>query len=349
MSRSADVRLPAAFDDLDTGITLHHGETAAILDGNDALSRLYGYSIEELRGMEIEDYTAPTTTYTQARAVSQIRDAAEGESQVFEWQIQRATGELRWVRVHLNPTTIDDTRCVLAEIHDITTYRSQERRLRLLNRVIRHNLRNEMTLLGGYADQIKSAVEDDRLEDIAETVVDIAYEIGSLSDSVGQLEAIASPDATDRSPTDLTAAVRSAAEEVATAHPDADVAISASEPVWVVADDGIEYAITHAVENAIVHNDRDAPSVSVTVTDEPASGRAIVRVVDDGPPIPAVETEVLNQDVTATEVYHGSGIGLWIMQWCVTSHGGDLTFEENDPRGNVVRFSLPRTEPPTDD
>ncbi|WP_338006265.1 hypothetical protein [Natronoglomus mannanivorans] len=30
------------------------------------------------------------------------------------------------------------------------------------------------------------------------------------------------------------------------------------------------------------------------------------------------------------------------MQWCVDALGGELLFEENDPRGNVVRFFLPR-------
>lgn len=282
MDGHPDVRLPAMFDDLDVGITLHHPETGAILDVNDSLGELYGYSPAELRDMTVGDFTAPSTKFSQDEAVRRIRAAADGESDVFEWQVERKNGELIWVNVHLNPSTVDGTRCVVAEIHDVTEFRERERRLRLLSRIVRHNLRNEMTLLMGYAERLKEAVDEESLEDEVETILEIAREVGTLSDSVRQIE----------------------------------------------------------------HNDRDAPSVTVTVTDDPDDDRGVVRVADDGPPIPDVETAVLDGDEATSTTHHGSGVGLWVMQWCVDSLGGELTFAENDPRGNVVAISLPRVVPP---
>jgi hypothetical protein len=33
------------------------------------------------------------------------------------------------------------------------------------------------------------------------------------------------------------------------------------------------------------------------------------------------------------------------MKWCIESLGGELEFEERDPRGNVVRLYLPPKSP----
>ena len=342
---TSEGELPSALERLDIGITLHDPETAAVVDVNAALEELYGYTREELRTMDIEDYTAPSTKYTQELAVEQIREAANGIPHQFEWQIERSNGERRWVRVHLSPVTLDGTKYVTAEIQDISGYKAREQRLRLLSRIVRHNLRNEMNVLMGHADHLREAVEDDDLESTAETVFEIATEVGTLSDSITQLEEIASPTGTERSPTNLTEVARSVVENARSAYPAATVTLDAPTDVWVIADQGIEYAVSHAVENAVEHNGGRAPTVIVSVESDPVTDEGVIRITDDGPPIPDVEIEVLDEATETTGTYHGSGVGLYVMQWCVDSLGGVLRFESNEPRGNVVSMILPRVSP----
>ena len=43
-----------------------------------------------------------------------------------------------------------------------------------------------------------------------------------------------------------------------------------------------------------------------------------------------------------TPLQHGSGLGFWLVHWIVTASGGELRFEENDPRGSVVTLCLER-------
>ena len=344
MDSSPDVTLPAAFNDLDIGIVLRDPETGAALDVNEQVEQLYGYSRAALLEMEIGDFTAPSTTFSQAEAIRRIRAAADGESQVFEWQVERATGELVWIRVRLNRTTIDGTTCVIAEIREITEYKARERRLRLLNRVVRHNLRNETNVLLGYADRLKQAVEAKTLEEEVETILEIATEIGALSDSIRQLEQIATPDATQRSLTNIGELVHEVVAEAQSEYTAAEITFDTHDDVWVNADTGLRYAIRHAIENAVEHNDRDVPTVEVAVSIDSPTGQAAIAVSDDGPAIPDIEIDVLKEDVAASSTYHGSGVGLWVMQWCVDSLGGELVFEENSPRGNVVRFLLPQVD-----
>jgi K+-sensing histidine kinase KdpD len=175
--------------------------------------------------------------------------------------------------------------------------------------------------------------------------VEITNEVGTLSDSVRQIEEIAEPDATERSPTDLRDVVEAAVERARREYDDATVRLDNAASVTVVADEGVTYAVEHAIENAVEHNDRRAPEVTVTVVEDRANQRGIIRVADDGPPIPAVEIDVLETDVEASSTYHGSGVGLWVMQWCVDSLGGELSFAENTPRGNLVSIALPTVGP----
>jgi PAS domain S-box-containing protein len=342
MGSCDDVELPPSLNDLDIGVVLHDPETGEILDVNDRLLTLYGYRRQQLLNLDVADYTPPSTKFTQQEALNRIQAAANGDPQDFEWQVERENGELRWVRVHLNPTTINQVECVLAEIKDITEYRAREQRLRLLSRIIRHNLRNQATALMGYTDRIKQAVEDETLEKELDTIIDISTEVGTLSDSVRQLEEIAEPDATERSATDLRRLVKPVFDEFRNEHTGADFTFEAVGDVHVVADRGLRYAVEHAIENAIEHNDQATPVVSVIVADDSERNRGVIRIADNGPQIPETEVKVLNEEVEASSTYHGTGVGLWVMRWCVDSLGGELFFEENSPRGNIIVMELPK-------
>jgi two-component system sensor histidine kinase RegB len=42
-----------------------------------------------------------------------------------------------------------------------------------------------------------------------------------------------------------------------------------------------------------------------------------------------------------TPLEHSTGLDLWLVYWVVALSGGELAFEENDPRGTVVTIALP--------
>ena len=344
MTDKGELDLPPMFDALDVGITVHEPDTGEILAVNNKLVELYGYTAAELREMTVADYTAPSTKYTQTEAVKRIQQAASGNPQQFDWQIERANGELRWVTVHLKRTTIDDVAVVVAEIQDITDQRARERRLRLLSRIVRHNLRNQMMVVTGRAKRVRESITDSTLTEQLSTVIDVATDAGEMAEAVSQIEAIADPNGTQRSATDLTTLVESICTGATERHSHADITLDAPGELLAVTDDGIKYALEQAIENAIEHNDLAEPTVEITVRTGEDGDMAVIQITDDGPQIPAVEREVLDEMVETSSTYHGTGVGLWVMQWCVNSLGGALSFETNEPRGNIVTITLPRRE-----
>jgi signal transduction histidine kinase len=99
-------------------------------------------------------------------------------------------------------------------------------------------------------------------------------------------------------------------------------------------------AVDNLLENAVVHTTSLSPTVEVTVRRDEETGTVEVSVADDGPGIPRQEREVL-VDGQETPLDHGSGIGLWLVNWIVSESMGTVSFGENDPTGSVVTLRLP--------
>lgn len=343
-------RLPPFADRLSVTLLLHDPGTEAIVDANAAAESLYGYPVEELRTLAISEVSTESPRFSGEEAERRIRAAAEGTERVFEWQIRRRDGEVRWVRVRLSPTDVNGSRYVLAEIEDVTEFKTRTRRLQLLHRIIRHNLRNDMNVVMGHAESLQRALDEEDRRRQTEIIQEVAEDVGGLTESVARIEEIATNDATDFVPTDVVAVLEDVAAEFGAAAPDARIDVVGDDEVWVSADRGLRYGVESAVTNAIEHNDRPEPTVtlrarSTTATDGVPS-RAIVEVVDDGPPIPDVEVDAIAADEQVSETYHGTGVGMFVMKWCAESLGGSLTIRESSPRGNVVEFAFPLLRAP---
>lgn len=79
----------------------------------------------------------------------------------------------------------------------------------------------------------------------------------------------------------------------------------------------------------------------MTVDVESAGEYSAVVVTDKNPTIPDMERKILTGEKGQAPLYHGSGMGLWLVTLFVTYSDGVLEFEENEPRGNIVTIRLP--------
>lgn len=99
-----------------------------------------------------------------------------------------------------------------------------------------------------------------------------------------------------------------------------------------------------ALENAIIHNDRPTPEVTINIRQsiEDRTGEWVKVVIgDNGPGIPENEQKTIESG-EETQLQHGSGFGLWIVYWAVSLLGGEVTLEDNSPRGTRVILNLPK-------
>ena len=215
---------------------------------------------------------------------------------------------------------------------DVTRERRREQRLDVLNRVLRHNLRNKMTAVAGNAELIADRSEDDRLVDIADIIDSSARELIDIGEKARTFEQCRREGPHYR-PVDLEAVLTDAVADYRGAAAGVDVRTHADA---TPATDSklLRLVVGNLVENAVEHVDDATVSVTASVAD----GELRVTVADDGPGIPDSELVPLDAG-TETQLEHATGIGLWVVQWSVDSLGGTVSFDTDD--GTVVTVRLP--------
>jgi signal transduction histidine kinase len=78
----------------------------------------------------------------------------------------------------------------------------------------------------------------------------------------------------------------------------------------------------------------------VKVSVEKQGKTAVLKVADDGPGISHAELEVLERR-EETQLQHGSGVGLWLVDWIIDLSQGDLGYETREPSGTVATVRVP--------
>jgi len=233
-----------------------------------------------------------------------------------------------------------------------------------VDRVLQHNLRNALTVIRGRAREIAEADLGDRGDvgrgdgergdddrpadgdpvDVAESasyVVSRAEALLATSEKAHGITEILS-DAPEVEPIDVGRTVDGLVASLAGEFPNARISAStpaegtavASATAW------LDRALKELVRNAVVHHDRD-PTVDVAVESSPEAVR--VRIADDGPGMTDMNRDVLETGRAVDALYHGSGLGLWLVYWVLQQSGGSATVEDADPRGTAVTVSLARS------
>lgn len=108
------------FNAVNESIFIHDANTGAVLDVNNAMQDLYGFSYEEALQMGPDDGSLGTSPYSAAEAAQWMAKAIAEGPQVFEWFARKKSGELFWVEVALRSANISGFRRILAVVRDIT-------------------------------------------------------------------------------------------------------------------------------------------------------------------------------------------------------------------------------------
>jgi len=224
----------------------------------------------------------------------------------------------------------------LVTLHDVTDRELREQRLTVLNRVLRHNLRNKVDVLKGNAELLEAEPElpPERERDAVGTIAETADAIAQLGHDARAIDQFVS-EGTATADVDVVTVVD---EALAAVDPAEGVAVRRQLPDTAPVETNrlaLAGALESTLDNAVTHAES-----TVEIAVENTDGQYRITVADDGAGIPDRELEYLESG-TETPLQHGTGLGLWQLKWAVTTMGGDLSFDTGD--GTTVTFTVPDT------
>lgn len=223
-------------------------------------------------------------------------------------------------------------------LYNITEERQREQQLAVLNRVLRHNLRNETTVIGGYAELLEEAVVDPEHAAKAESITAASDRLNNIAEKVRSFEQVQSRDIQPES-VSLQETLSAVLEPHTESYSEATITSTVDPPSLRVRTDPVllEMLLENLVENALVHSVNE-PAVHVAASDSPETTADVrFEVRDTNEPIPEQELDTIRAG-TESPLQHGQGIGLWLSYWCTRRLRGNITFEYDD--GNVVAVTL---------
>ncbi|MFB6161187.1 MAG: PAS domain S-box protein [Haloferacaceae archaeon] len=307
---------------------------------NQAVLDLLGFeSREELIGRSIFDVIHPEDRERARRELETVIEKKESTGPT-RMRLRPPEGDVRYVRVSTAIGRFLGTDVGQAVAVDVTDREERDRQLQVLDRWLRHNIRNEINVIDGLAARIRRDADADAAE-CAREIQAHAERLVEQADHERELIEVLAPDADgERVPVAVTRLVEEAVREQRAAHPAATVELTRRDEFEARAIPAVGRAVDELVENAIVHNAADEPTVHVE-TELVDAETGAVRVADDGPGIPEAERNCLLLDREIDQLFHGSGLGLVLVYWTVRLSGGEVAFAENEPRGSVVTVRLP--------
>ncbi|MDS0295197.1 PAS domain S-box protein [Halogeometricum luteum] len=331
-----------AIEDSQLGIVITEladdGERAVFT--NRAFETLTGYAREEVDRSPRELLAGKRTS--AAVTAEFERALANRESASAELVSYRKDGSPYWDSVSLSPVHGDGGAVthVVAFHRDVTERERTRRLVGLFNRVFRHNFRNEMNLVLGHADLLSSLDATDRIEEVRRSADVIHRTAESLLDFSRRLRELERYADRDRDPVridprSLLSTVRETCEQ---RFPEVTLHTTVATDRSVCAGDELGQALLELVSNAAEHND---PPVAVTVSVDDAGDRVEVRLEDDGAGILPGEVAFIESG-RETALDHGSGLGLWFVNWVVTWYGGSFQIGPGPTgTGTVATLRLP--------
>ncbi|TQQ80962.1 PAS domain S-box protein [Halonotius terrestris] len=343
--RERELRIKTrAIDDADIGITISDPTQPdePLVYVNEGFERITGYDADNAVGRNCRFLQGKATDPDE---VARFRSALENESSVTVELINyRQDGTPFWNRIQLTPIFDDcgDLNHYLGFQTDVTERRRTEQLIALLNRVLRHNLRNDMGKILGFANLITTG-EAGSPQELAGRIERVADDLVSLSEHARTLESNAR---TDRDPRrlDPPTVLTRLADNHREAWPAASIDVTIATDRAICAGAELEAALSEAMTNAITHNPAAEPGVTVTVSDD--GEWIVVEIADDGPGIDAMEAAVVAAG-SETPLEHGSGLGLWLINWIVTRYGGSFDID-GDADGTTATIRLPAITPDDD-
>lgn len=209
----------------------------------------------------------------------------------------------------------------------------EREKLAVLNRLARHNLRNQAQILTSAGEVVSEHVADETGAEAAERVTSGATRIATINEKLKRFQAAMEHDG-ESEPRAVETLIDDVVGDYRDHYPDAEITVETPAGSPQVSTQ-VRTALDELLENAFEHGAAAESGVTVRVERGPDS--VDVTVSDRGDGIPQQEWDVVSGDVEQSQLRHASGLGLWVVKAIAERLDGDLRLSED---GTDVTLSV---------
>lgn len=328
------------------------GQAIVELDGswrqvNAALTRLTGYSEEELLSATFQDITHPDDLDLDLGYLNRLVAGEIGSYQIEKRYIT-ASGLIVWVLLSVALVRDEDGSplYLIAQIQDITDRKRQEQALQDLTAMLAHDLRTPAAVLSGFAELLEgpAAADENEVREYAARIGSAARALTGLLDNaltattLDSGRVVASP-----RPLLVAGAVQDVLAASDLGSVSVDVQVGDELSAWV---DPVHFSqvLTNLLTNAVKYG---GDAVSISARSE--RGRIRVSIEDNGSGVeqdfvPHLFDRFSRAPGDRVGRHRGSGLGLYIVRDLLAANGGSIRYRRTRAGGAAFDIDL-RTAP----
>ncbi|ESP89761.1 PAS domain S-box [Candidatus Halobonum tyrrellensis G22] len=278
------------------------------------------------------------------RVLQAIGGAAEDRTDAsVEHRVVRPDGAIRWVHARIVSMSDDGDQIDLVGVTtDITDQKRRQQEWEVLNRIVRHDIRNDMAVILGWAEMLDGYVTPEGEEYLRKILTSGEHVVELTAIARDYVETLSTDGAVAVEPTSLRSVVETELSLQEESFPRAEFQWDDLPDVAVAANGMLGSVFRNLLANAVRHNDHDTPTVRVRC--DVSDDDVVVRVADNGPGVPDSRTEEVFGRGQHGLDSSGTGIGLYLVETLVDQYGGEVWIENNDLGGATFAVRLQRAD-----
>lgn len=301
---------------------------------SDACTILTGYAPSDLVGNAKISYAEIIHPEDRSFVWNEIQKALqERRSFTIEYRIKTRHGAEKWVWEQGRGVYADSGDVVAIEgfIMDVTCRKRAEKSimqlndiLKVINKTMRHDLLNELTVIGGSLELFMEIKDEKFLKNVLTAVKKSTELIRRMK----ELEQFAFS-GIGLKPT----RVREVLEKVIGSYP---VKFKIDGDCSVMADEALMSVFDNIIRNAVVHGKTDR--IDIVIKSD--TNACEIKIIDYGVGIPeSIRNRIFDEGVSYGNA-RGSGLGLYLAKKTIDRYDGCVHVEENKPRGAIFVINL---------
>jgi PAS domain S-box-containing protein len=278
---ASEYRYRSLVETMDSGLSVDNLDGKIVLV-NEALCKMLGYdSPDELVGLSI---TKLMHGWTQNNVSEKVQARKEGKMEQYEAQLEHKKGGLVPVMVSASPVVNRDGEYLgsMAVFTDISELKKTEAEVHFLLDLLLHDIGNQLQLILAGGDFLETDSPPEQVIRSKRYVMDGALRCLELIQKVRRAEESKSEPLT---PVHLRRVIEAEAELL---YKQRGVRVDLNElkeDVVVYADQALSQLVWNLLENAVIHNPKEAYEKAVSVSGRTSGTTFTLTVADNGPGI----------------------------------------------------------------